>query len=357
MDAGIRIVLVLCALAAPAVAEPWLYFAEGNRLHRLPLAAPFDADRREVVIPSAADDPTSGRDINGMICPVPGRDGWIVTGEDTGQPERPAGWGVHDGRLRQIGKLVPPSDAEKPEPFGCAFDGRGRLFTTDVGDPGFGAGNGALLLWFPPWNRFPPEPDGDAASPAPSEDVCVLADGIGTAGAIAFDAEGRLYLASSSRFAVYRFSPPFPASRDECDRVRPRREVFLRGLATYSGLALAPGGNLYVASVATGRIDEVDLEGRLVRHVLTPVEWWPPFATGYPQGLAVDAEGTLYYADLDLVWHGWMPGPGPDGKIWRIRFGPDGEALEPEVLVRGLAFPDAVSVLSPSVGPRASGGP
>ena len=36
---------------------------------------------------------------------------------------------------------------------------------------------------------------------------------------------------------------------------------------------------------------------------------------------------------------------GPDGKLWRIRFGPDGEPLAPEIVARGLAFPDAVSVL------------
>ena len=31
-----------------------------------------------------------------------------------------------------------------------------------------------------------------------------------------------------------------------------------------------------------------------------PESWLPPHATGTPQGLAVDAQGTLYYAALDL---------------------------------------------------------
>lgn len=76
-----------------------------------------------------------------------------------------------------------------------------------------------------------------------------------------------------------------------------------------------------------------------------PPEWLPPFSTGYPQGLAIDAGGTLYYADLDLTWQGSMPGPGPNGSIRRIRFDGDGEPLPPETLLDGLAFPDAVSVL------------
>jgi hypothetical protein len=336
----VRFALLLLVLACPlsTAAEEWLYFAEANRLHRIALAS-LDAGerRREVFIPSASDAPGRGRDINGMICAVPGSPGWIVTGEDTGQPERPAGWGVHDARGRQLGKLVPPSEAAVPEPFGCAFDAAGRLFTSDIGDPA--EGNGMLLLWFPPFDN--------GERPDTPAQACVLASGIGTAGALAFDREGRLYLASSSGFAVHRFSPPFPASPEECERVVPQREIFRRGLATYSGLARAPNGHLYVASVATGRIDEIDLSGNVVRPILEPPEWLPPFSTGFPQGIAVASDGTLFYADLDLVWRGWMPGPGPDGKIWRIRFGPGGEPLAPEMLVDGLAFPDAVSVLSP----------
>ena len=31
----------------------------------------------------------------------------------------------------------------------------GRLLTTEVGDQGFGFNNGQLVLWFPPFDRFP----------------------------------------------------------------------------------------------------------------------------------------------------------------------------------------------------------
>jgi hypothetical protein len=118
----------------------------------------------------------------------------------------------------------------------------------------------------------------------------------------------------------------------------------LRGLLTYSGLALAPNGNLYAASVATGRIGEFDLDGNLVRLVLDPGRWLPPYPTGTPQGLAVDGEGSLYYADLDLVRDGLRIAPGPDGKVWRIRFAA-GEPQAPEVVLRGLEYPDGLGVV------------
>jgi sugar lactone lactonase YvrE len=128
-----------------------------------------------------------------------------------------------------------------------------------------------------------------------------------------------------------------------------QRETFawarpLDGLLTYSGLAFGPSGQLYAASVATGRIGEFAPDGSFVRLVLDPDGWLPPFATGTPQGLAVDAAGTLYFADLDLGWEGWRLRPGKDGKLWRIRFA-DGVPQPPEVLLRGLEYPDGLGVL------------
>jgi sugar lactone lactonase YvrE len=128
-----------------------------------------------------------------------------------------------------------------------------------------------------------------------------------------------------------------------------QRETFARarpldGLLTYSGLAFAPNGHLYAASVATGRIGEFDADGAFLRLVLDPEAWLPPFATGTPQGLAVDAAGSLFYADLDLGWEGWRLRPGKDGKLWRIRFA-DGAPQPPEALLRGLEYPDGLGVL------------
>jgi outer membrane protein assembly factor BamB len=66
---------------------------------------------------------------------------------------------------------------------------------------------------------------------------------------------------------------------------------------------------------------------------------------GNPQGIAVGADGSVYYADLDLV--GALPdiGPGEDGKVRRIRFDEDGDPLPPEIVRDGLAFPDGVALV------------
>ena len=47
---------------------------------------------------------------------------------------------------------------------------------------------------------------------------------------------------------------------------------------------------------------------------------FPPHESGSPQGIAVGADGTLYYADLDLTWDFPEIGPGDDGRVRRIRF-------------------------------------
>ncbi len=354
-----RVALLLPALAllAPATAAAeLLYVTEGNRLWRVDLAAEGDGGpRRSVLIERASGDqgnadaapdfpPEWRRDINGMVCALPGGGGRLLAGEDTGQPEQIPGWGIFSPDGRQEGKLVPTYRVPQGEPHGCAVDADGRLFTTSVGNRGFLTSLGQLIQWFPPYEGRPGR-------------FCKLATDIGTAGAVAVDAQGRVYVASNSRGAIYRFLPPFPTGPDAaggCGAVdevgsqkatNVRSEVFTRGLYTFSGLAFAPNGNLYASSVFTGEIVEIGPDGAVVRTVLDPPEWIPPFATGTPFGLAVDAEGTLYYADLDLQWDLPSIGPGPNGKVWRIRFDAAGEPQPPEVLLDGLAFPDGVTVL------------
>jgi hypothetical protein len=348
----------------PAVAHSELLFAaEGNRLRVIDLAsADTPPVAQRVLIENAKTDPQRGRDINGMICALPDGSGRFVAGEDTGQPHPRAGWGVLSAAGEQVGKLTATAFAEVPDPYGCAFTRDGRLFTTELGDEGFTGSNGQLLLWFPPFDRFPGPPGAYPETDATSTNFCKIATDIGVAGGVAIDAQGRVYVASASGFEVLRFSPPFPTGADAAggcgardalgsplaDRVQ--REVFFGAqwtslLLTYSGLVFAPNGNLYAASVATGRIGEFDPDGKLVRLVLEPAEWLPPFASGTPLGLAVDARGTLYYADLDLERRGFSLGPGRNGKIRRIRFDEDGRPLAPEILLEGLAFPDGLGVL------------
>jgi sugar lactone lactonase YvrE len=179
---------------------------------------------------------------------------------------------------------------------------------------------------------------------------------------VAIDPEGRVYVAASSGLEILRFSPPFPSAPDAAGGCGARdasgapladpvqREVFAgaywrSGLLTWSGLVFSPRGTLYAASVATGRIGELDRSGRLLRLLLVPEEWLPPFRTGTPQGLALDAAGQLYYADLDLQWSDWSLRPGDDGKVWRIPIDERGEPGPPQLLRAGLRFPDGLRVL------------
>jgi hypothetical protein len=192
-----------------------------------------------------------------------------------------------------------------------------------------------------------------------STNFCKIDTRIGTAGSVAIDTQGRVYVASASGLSVLRYLPPFPTGPDAaggCGRTDASgspvadvvsREVFLApaGFSAFTGLAFAPNGNLYVASVLSGEIGEYDGNGELVRMILAPGGMFPPFPTGTPQSLAVDARGTLYYADIDLVGEFPDLGPGPNGKVRRITFDEANRPRAPEIIREGLAFPDGVAVL------------
>ncbi|MEQ8841690.1 MAG: PQQ-binding-like beta-propeller repeat protein [Acidimicrobiales bacterium] len=335
------------AAPTPAEAEEELLYAtEGNRLRRFDIDTIGTADvAQDVLVDTAADEPTGGRDVNGEICFLPDGSGRFVLGEDTGQPNPPAGWGIFSPDGAQLAKLTATYFESGAEPHGCEFAPDGALFTSEVGFQGFGTANGQLLMWF------------DIDSPTPT--FCKIATDLGTAGSVTIDHDGRVYVSQSSGLSIERFSPPFPTAATPAggcggadstgapvaDTVQ--RETFASpgdGMLTFSGLAVAPNGNIYAGSVLTGNIAEYAPDGSLVRMILLTDETALPISTGHPQGLAVGSDGTLYYADLDL--RGSLPdvGPGPDGKVRRIRFDLDGEPLDPEIVRDGLAFPDGLGI-------------
>src|SRR4029453_13847020 len=155
-----------CATAAAAAdSGELLYSTEGNRLRRYDLDTIDQPPLVEDILVEQASASEEGgaapagkfRDINGMICPFPDGSGRFVAGEDTGQPNPPPGWGVFAASGKQVGKLTATYN-NFGEPFGCAFTPDGILFTTDTGNQGFGTPNGQLIMWFPPYDRFPGAP-------------------------------------------------------------------------------------------------------------------------------------------------------------------------------------------------------
>jgi polyvinyl alcohol dehydrogenase (cytochrome) len=360
---------LLAVPLASAAPSSVLYSTEGNRLRRYDLDTVGNPPLVEDVLVERASAAETGssvvgdfRDINGMICQLPDGSGRFIAGEDTGQPSTPPGWGVFTPGGVQVGKLTATYNGDLGDPYGCAFDASGNLFTTEIGDPGFLDQNGQLIMWFPPYDHFPGPPGAYPDTSEPSTNFCKIATDIGTATGVAIDPLGRVYVASSSGLSILRFSPPFPTAPNAAggcggtdalgspvaDVVD--RETFV-SLATFTGLAFAQNGNLYAASVVSGEIFEYDLDGNLVRTVVDPPESLPPISTGTPQGLAVGPDGTLYYADLDLVGDFPNLDAGPNGKVWRVRFDALGEPLPPEIIRQGLLFPDGVAVLPGEIEP------
>ncbi len=341
-----------------------LYVTEGNRLRRIDVDSIGTGALVEDILVNRASQ--GGRDLNGQICERPGVDGGFIAGEDSGQPNPPAGWGVFDAAGTQVGKLTASYFTAGAEPHGCAFAPDGTLFTAEVGFQGFGTANGQLIQWFGPYDTFPGPPGAYPNTNERSTNFCKIATNLGTAGSVRVDAAGNVYVAQSAGLRVDKFSPPFPTAptpEGGCGATDStgapvatsvtRTQIIAPsdGMLTFSGMAFAPNGNLYVASVLTGRIGEYTTGGRLVRLILAPTEELPPIPTGHPQGLAVGGDGTIYYADLDL--RGTLPnvGPGPNGKVWRIRFDANGDPRPPQLVKQGVAFPDGVSIFAGNLQP------
>jgi outer membrane protein assembly factor BamB len=375
-SAALALVAAIASAWAPAPARAdsglLLYATEGNRLRR------FDVDTirtgplvQQIFIERAGLDPVRGRDVNGMMCRFADGSGRFLAGEDTGQPTPPAGFGIFSAEGTQVGKLSPSYTSSFGEPYGCAFDAQGRLFTTDVGDEGFGGGNGQLVVWFRPYEGYPGPPGAYPNTNALSTSYCKLATNIPVALGVAVDESGNLYVASSASGRVLRFSGAIPTAPDAAGGcgstdatgaplidVPLVRQTFVQhaSIPTPSGIARAANGNWYVSSVLSGTISEFGPTGSFVRRVLElPPGEDPttlPHTTGHPLSLAVDPQnGDLYYADQNLVGSLLDPGPGPNGSVRRIPMDSQGNPGPVEVIRDGLAFPDGVALFPGNLQP------
>ncbi len=273
-------------------------------------------------------------DVNGQACLLPDESGNFILAEDKGQPDARPGWGIFSpsgAMLRKIPEPESPGEAAQPEPFGLAIDADGRIFATDVGTIQAGAANGKLVVLFPP----------------SYEQGCVLDSGLRLPGTIAIDEEGAVYVPETLLPGkVFRYSPPFPLRPQDCGNVPVNRAVFIEDerLKTPIGIARAPNGNWYVSSVMVpAEICEYDAAGSFVRTIVAAD------VAGNPSGLTVGADGTLYYADLGLGKHpeGGYPWPAPGkGTVRRVTFDATGNPSPPEIIIDGLLYPDAVSILA-----------
>jgi len=366
--------------AAPTgPSHPIVFNGQGNNLDAYDSVPSDDGSfATQRVFETIATNTTAGRDLNAQICFMPltpKGEQWFIGGEDTGQkdPARPPGWGIFrlegtkvgDLSATQIGKLVPsfqPAN-DNPENYGCGVLSDGRVLTTDVGNQASGDGDGQLIIWFPPLvgGEYP---DLDAVT------YCKLDVGLPTAQSILVRGDD-VYVAAA-RGDVYRYTGPFPTAPDAAGGCGKQdatgapladsvdKATFIpagaNGLATPAGLANAPDDGFYVSSVFSGVIDEFAKDGTFRRTILSPPAGEQlgaaPYSTGTPLGIGVDADGTLYYADIGIVVSDTGIGPGnKTGTVRRIRF-EDGKPLAPETMSSQLAFPDGIGVWNPHVQPK-----
>ncbi len=394
---------LLLVLALPArAAEPPHQFVlspENNHLWAYDAAS---GERQLVARAVNGPDPGTAapnglrRDINGQICVSP--DGvHVVAGEDTvlatsggsSHDPRIAGWGYFDitgsalGRIAitETGKLAPaagrgPSYNGDPDNYGCGFLDGNRLLTTAIGDtlPGQPA-TGQLFLWFGPFTSgFQQVTDQTAGVSffVGAVDHCQIDGALATAGGIAVDTNGDVYITANrpddagNPSAVWRYRGQWPRTAAECTAAylaaNIRREAVVPSLPlpvdvrapTPSSVAISPAGTLVVASVFTGTISEYGKDGAWKRDLYPLSPLAPPQGPlgNTPYGLAFTGDGTLWIADLGIV--AAMPAPGA-GSLLRLRFDERGTPVLPaQTVAANLTFPDGLGVYTPTEPPAAS---
>lgn len=346
--------------------EAIVFNGQGNNLDAYSVA---DIGATQRVITTAAEDP-DGLDINAQVCFFPDGSGRFIAGEDTGQPNPPAGWGlfqlsgsgVGDLEAEQIGKLTPTyQPGAQPENYGCGVLSDGRIVTTDLGgqQPG-DPGNGQLIVWFG-------EPEGT------DQTYCKVDVELATAQSILVGPDDEVYVVSARppTSGVWRYTD-LPTSADAaggCGRTDAtgapladtvtREQVLAPGaddVLSPAGIAAAPDGGFYVSSVITGVINEYDEDWAFVRQILAPpageaIGADTTLSTGTPLGIGVAPDGSIWYADIGIVndpEDGFGPGEAT-GSVRRIAI-VDGEPRPPEVVADGLAFPDGIGVYVPGGG-------
>ena len=219
----------------------------------------------------------------------------------------------------------------------------GRILVADIGNNAGGDPNGQLTMFYPPYDPDPSRSD-------ESLPFCKIDEQLATGQAIAVTPDDKVYLNSprpsdvpaATAGGIWEYPGPFPTAPDAaggCGKTDnlgspmadslAKTKVLASGendLVSPSGLAHAPNGHWYIASVINGRINEYDQNWTFVQTVLQPPAGEElgaeSFSTGTPLGLAVDGDGNLFFADIGIVFvEGKTPGPGTrTGSVNRITF-------------------------------------
>ncbi len=352
-----------------------LFVAVSGNIDAYATQAPYS--RQRVVAAGTAPD---GTEPHGQICFFPDGSRRFVVAESrpaVAGSAAAAGFGIYQltgddvgtYRVSRVAGVVSPSAASttSPSTYGCAFLADGRLLTTDVGLAS-GLPTGQLIEWFAPFT---------SATVA----HCIVATGLSSPGGLAADRNGGIDVAASRApgAGVWRFDGAFPKSAATCGVLdaptahiagAPSRVLAgvaatdlvpagPDGLSSPSAVAAsADGRSLVVTSEPDGVINAYDLSGHLLSRVLAPPKGeqlgTTPRASGTPLGIAVNADGTIFYADPGLVRAAdGSVAPGLEtGGVWRIAVN-GGQAAKPQAINRLLQGPDGVGIFDPD---KASGG-
>lgn len=392
--------VVAAQAAAPATkpAPPQIVLSpEGNHLWAYDAAsgAPQLVSRAQNGDDPGAAAPVGSprRDINGQVCVSPDRR-HVITGEDTvfaaanggdggsSHDPRIAGWGyfqigggkIGDIRIKQVGKLAPeagrgPGYTGDPDNYGCGFLDNRRLLTTAIGNtlPGEPA-NGQLILWFGPFTRGfrPAKTAGGTGFLVGEVDHCEIDHTLATAGGITVDINGDVYVATNrpddagNAGGVWRYRGRWPRSMAECTPAFLKKNIVKTQIVpqvagvpadptapTPSSVVISPDNTLYVASVFSGTVSEFSKAGLWLRDIwpTSPVAPRRGPTSETPFGLAVTRDGSLWIADLGIVFNGPVPG---QGSVVRVGFDA-GRNPRPlgETVASGLTFPDGLGVYTP----------
>ena len=351
-----------------------VFVSVGGNIDAYATQPPFD--RQRVV---AAGTVADGSEPHGQICFLPDGSRRFVVAETrpaSGSTPAAAGFGLYQLTGNDVGTYrvarvagVRLSSAAPTTTYGCAFLPDGRLFTTVVGSA-TGAGTGQLVEWFPPFT-------------AAGATHCTIATGLASPGGLAADPAGgiEVAVARAPGAGVWHFTGAFPASAKACGslspptttagtqpgpttvasgiRAAPLVTAGANGLTAPAAVALTADGKGFVAtSPPDGVIDQYDLSGHFVGTVLAPPAGEQlgitPRASGTPQGVAVNADGTVFYTDPALVRSsdGTVAPAARAGSLRRIVV-TGGKPGAPQVVNRQLPAPDGLGIFDPT---SASGG-